>query len=132
MSSLQKQTITFVGFISYTLIFTESWILIDLKHKFRNHNLYFEPSDISFDYFSDIQINRIAGENHLRFIKENELIIDITRDKFEYKRLKSHWNTWKTIKKAKRRKHELLYDFLKRCEGLIKQALIDCESHKEG
>ena len=125
-----KQTITFYEFINSSLALTERGVLINLKHKFKGCNFYFGFLNISFDYFSDIQINRISGEDCLQFIKENELIINITRDKFEYMRLKNEWNTWRTIKNVKRRKHEILYDFLKRCEGLVKQALIDYVSHK--
>ena len=125
-----KSTITFYGFITYALSITESGLLIDLKDKFKRSNFYFGLLDISFDYFSDIQLNRISGENCLQFIKENELIIDITRDKFEYKRLKNEWDTWKTIKKVKRKQHEAMDDFLRNCERLIKQALIDYASDK--
>lgn len=125
-----KQTFTFLGFINFALSLEDRGDLIDLKHKFKGCIFYFGFLDISFNYFSDIQINRISGEDCLQFIKENELIIEITRDKFEYKRLKKEWDTWKTIKEVERKQHETIDDFLKNCEILIKQALIDYVCHK--
>ena len=119
-----KETFTFFGFINFALNLTERGLLIDLKHKFRRSNFYFEPLDISFDYFQKIDLIGDDEERCLWFGKD-DFLIAITKDKFEYKRLNKARSSWIVKKRLKRKKGEPLNAFLKSCAMLLEQLLID-------
>ena len=127
MSSLQKQTFTFLGFINYALSITESGLIIDLKDRFSRSKFSSGLSDIKFSYFSRIDLNRGAGENCLCFIKENKFLIAITKDNFEFMRLSKKRSSWSGKKIMEREKYIPVDVFLKCCAMLLHNLLIELQ-----